>query len=53
MEAKYQGLRDRGVEFALPPGKYYWCYGAELDDSDGYRILLWDEVSIREKGGGS
>jgi len=29
----------------------FWGYGAELLDPDGYRIHLWDEVSMREKGG--
>ena len=32
------------------PQKLPWGYGAELDDPDGYRISLWDEVSMREKG---
>jgi hypothetical protein len=30
----------------------YWGYGAELLDPDGYRIMLWDEASMKAKGGG-
>ena len=44
-------LQSKGVAFVNPPGKYFWGYGAELQDPDGYQLLLWDEVSMREKGG--
>ncbi len=41
-----------GVAFVHPPMKMVWGYGAELLDPDGYRLQLWDETSMREKGGG-
>jgi predicted enzyme related to lactoylglutathione lyase len=49
VDAKHRELRERGVEFVNPPGKYFWGYGAELRDPDGYLLMLWDEVSMREK----
>jgi predicted enzyme related to lactoylglutathione lyase len=49
VDAKYDALVARGVKFVNPPGKYFWGYGAELRDPDGYQILLWDKVTIREK----
>ena len=52
VEAKHRELMAQGVRFEKPPGKYYWGYGAELSDPDGYLLYLWDEVSMREKGGG-
>jgi uncharacterized glyoxalase superfamily protein PhnB len=51
VDSKYKGLQAKGVPFVNPPGKYFWGYGAGLRDPDGYQILLWDEVSMREKGG--
>ena len=33
-----------------PPQKVYWGYGAEVIDPNGYRIRLWDEASMAEKG---
>ncbi len=51
VDSKYAELKDKGIAFTNPPGKYFWGYGAELRDPDGYQILLWDEVSMREKGG--
>jgi predicted enzyme related to lactoylglutathione lyase len=50
VDAKYKELQSKGVQFTNPPGKYFWGYGAELRDPDGYQLLLWDEVSMREKG---
>jgi catechol 2,3-dioxygenase-like lactoylglutathione lyase family enzyme len=50
--AKHRELVAAGVKFDKPPGKYFWGYGAELYDSDGYLLNLWDQVSMREKGGG-
>jgi catechol 2,3-dioxygenase-like lactoylglutathione lyase family enzyme len=52
VEAKHRELAARGIEFHKPPGKYFWGYGAELFDPDGYLLNLWDEVSMRAKGGG-
>jgi catechol 2,3-dioxygenase-like lactoylglutathione lyase family enzyme len=37
------------VEIEVP--KLYWGYGAELRDPDGYVVGVWDEHSMREKGG--
>ncbi|HXN84894.1 MAG TPA: VOC family protein [Candidatus Binataceae bacterium] len=51
VDAKYREMKDRGVAFENPPGKYFWGYGAELRDPDGYLVMIWDEVSMREKGG--
>jgi catechol 2,3-dioxygenase-like lactoylglutathione lyase family enzyme len=52
VDAKHRELVAQGVAFEKPPGKYFWGYGAELSDPDGYILYLWDEVSMREKGGG-
>ncbi len=52
VDAKYRELVSRGVPFDKPPQKLMWGYGAELQDPDGYMIYLWDEQSMREKGGG-
>lgn len=51
VDAKYVELSGRGVEFEKSPRKHFWGYGAELRDPDGYLIYLWDETSMREKGG--
>ena len=32
------------------PEKLFWGYGAERRDPDGYRIYLWNERSMHEKG---
>jgi catechol 2,3-dioxygenase-like lactoylglutathione lyase family enzyme len=52
VEARHAELAGRGVAFVHAPMKVFWGYGAELKDPDGYRLYLWDEVSMREKGGG-
>lgn len=52
VEAKHRELSHAGVVFAKTPQKLHWGYGAELLDPDGYRVHLWDEKSMREKGGG-
>ena len=49
-EAKHRELMAAGVTFVHPPQKTFWGYGAELKDPDGYRIWLWDEKTMREKG---
>jgi predicted enzyme related to lactoylglutathione lyase len=51
VDAKYAELSRRGVAFLHPPQKLYWGYGAELLDPSGYRIGLWDQTTMREKGG--
>jgi len=51
VEAMHRTLAARGVEFEKAPQKLFWGYGAELRDPDGYLVYLWDEKSMREKGG--
>ena len=51
LEETHRRLVAGGVSFVAPPGKRFWGYGAELRDPDGHLVLLWDEVSMREKGG--
>jgi catechol 2,3-dioxygenase-like lactoylglutathione lyase family enzyme len=51
VEASYRELSNRGVRFEKSPQKLFWGYGAELRDPDGYLVSLWDERSMREKGG--
>ena len=52
VEAKCDALVAGGVPFVHPPMKVFWGYGAELCDPDGYRLRLWDQKSMKEKGGG-
>jgi lactoylglutathione lyase len=52
VEATYRELSARGVAFGKAPQKLFWGYGAELRDTDGYLVYLWDEDSMKEKGGG-
>jgi len=52
VEVRHAELAAAGVVFVHPPMKVFWGYGAVLLDPDGYRIHLWDEASMREKGGG-
>jgi catechol 2,3-dioxygenase-like lactoylglutathione lyase family enzyme len=50
VEETHRRLAAAGVSFVAAPGKRFWGYGAELLDPDGHLVLLWDEVSMREKG---
>ena len=52
VEAKHAALVAAGVSFVHPPMKVFWGYGAELHDPDGYRLMLWDQKSMKERGGG-
>ena len=52
VEARHAELVAAGIDFVHPPMKVFWGYGAALRDPDGYRLYLWDETSMREKGGG-
>ena len=52
VEARHAELAAAGIAFVHPPMKVFWGYGAELLDPDGYRLHLWDQTSMREKGGG-
>ena len=49
VDAVHAQWTARGVDFAHPPQKVFWGYGAELVDPDGYRIRLWDEKTMKEK----
>ena len=51
VETKHRVLSASGVEFKHAPQKLPWGYGAELYDPDGYLVCLWDERSMKEKGG--
>jgi catechol 2,3-dioxygenase-like lactoylglutathione lyase family enzyme len=51
VERTYRELSARNVSFEKAPQKLFWGYGAELRDPDGYLLYLWDEHSMREKGG--
>jgi len=51
VEDTHRRLAGAGVPFVCPPEKRFWGYGAELRDPDGHLVLLWDEVSMREKSG--
>jgi len=50
VEAKHEALAAAGIPFIHPPMKVFWGYGAELCDPDGYRLRLWDPISMNEKG---
>lgn len=52
VEAKHMALAGAGIPFVHAPNRVFWGYGAELCDPDGYRLRLWDEKSMKEKGGG-
>ena len=51
VEATYRRLVERGVTFLSAPQKLFWGYGAEASDPDGYHVGLWDERTMKEKGG--
>jgi len=51
VEAAHHALSAAGLAFVNAPQKLFWGYGAELNDPDGYVIYLWDERTMREKGG--
>ena len=44
-------LAAAGVPFLAEPQKLFWGYGAELADPDGHVWRLYDETTMREKGG--
>jgi catechol 2,3-dioxygenase-like lactoylglutathione lyase family enzyme len=50
VEAKHAALAAAGVAFVHPPQKVFWGYGAELEDPNGYRLRLWDQATMKEKG---
>jgi len=50
VEREYQRLVSAATRFEHPPRKVFWGYGVELLDPDGYRVRIWDDKSMREKG---
>ena len=52
VETRHAALKAAGVAFEHGPQKVFWGYGAELLDPDGYRLRLWDEATMKAKGGG-
>ena len=50
VDATYDRLDADQTSFVHVPQKRFWGYGAELKDLDGYRIRLWDQRSMNEKG---
>jgi len=52
LKRKHRELSAAGIPFVHPPTKVFWGYGAELCDPDGYRLRLWDQRTMKEKGGG-
>jgi catechol 2,3-dioxygenase-like lactoylglutathione lyase family enzyme len=52
VEMRHAALKAAGVAFEHGPQKVFWGYGAELLDPDGYRLRLWDEETMKTKGGG-
>ena len=53
VEAAYVGLRESGIDFVHEPKSTPWGYGAELRDPNGYRIYLWDEVTMKANQAGA
>jgi catechol 2,3-dioxygenase-like lactoylglutathione lyase family enzyme len=51
VDAKHRDLAAAGIAFVHAPKKVFWGYGAELLDPDGYCLRLWDEKTMKEKGG--
>lgn len=51
VDALARALQADGVKLSAVPQKLFWGYGAELRDPDGYLVRLWDERSMKAKGG--
>ena len=51
VERKHRELAAAGVPFDQAPQRLFWGYGAELRDPDGYLVYVWDERSMKDKGG--
>jgi catechol 2,3-dioxygenase-like lactoylglutathione lyase family enzyme len=51
VDALARTLQAKGVTFSAEPQKFFWGYGAELRDADGYLVRLWDEASMKGEGG--
>jgi predicted enzyme related to lactoylglutathione lyase len=48
VQAAYEEMSARGVDFRYAPQINDWGYGAALTDPDGRLVGLWDEESMRE-----
>ena len=46
VHSKYQELSALGLSFVHPPMNVVWGFGAELRDSDGYAVRLWDKTTM-------
>ena len=51
VDALFDLLSGQGLAFAAPPSKQFWGYGAVLLDPDGHSLHLYDETSMKTKGG--
>lgn len=51
VDALAGALQADGFSLTAEPQKLFWGYGAELRDPDGYLVRLWDERSMKKKGG--
>ena len=51
VDALAETLLAEGHALSAQPQKLFWGYGAELRDPDGYLVRLWDDKSMKEKGG--
>jgi len=51
VEATHRNLSAAGLLFRHPPQAVFWGHGAELEDPDGYLVRLWDEHTMKQKGG--
>jgi len=50
VETRHRQLVRERVDFVHGPAKQFWGYGAELRDLDGYRLRLWDERTMEQRG---
>ncbi|HVX04248.1 MAG TPA: VOC family protein [Rhodanobacteraceae bacterium] len=51
VHATHHRLQAIRVDCVHPPERRFWGYGMELKDPDGYRLRLWDEKTMQERGG--
>ena len=51
VEETHAHLVARGADVVHGPARDYWGWGVEVRDPDGHTLLLWDKVSMAEKGG--
>ena len=46
VHAFHQSRTERGIAFIHEPKMVDWGFGAELRDPNGYRIAIWDELTM-------